>query len=470
MAPSGPVRARPGDEGTRKAGRPAAPAILRPVEITPPELLPERLRQTLAGPARGLVQAVVDEALARGPQPFLVGGCVRDLLLGQAPAREPLDLDVVLEGGDALPVAEALAARHGWRLTAHRRFRTATLQAGPVSLDLATARRERYPRPGVLPVVETPATLDQDLFRRDFTINAMALGLAPEAFGRLRDPYGGHSDLAAGLLRVLHDRSFQDDATRLWRACRYAVRLGLRLERQTSTLARRDAAFVMSVGPDRVRHELERIYLEPRPERALALAHRYGLLAQVHPALEWDRWLARRFVAARRLYSGTAGQPGKAAAEGLAWRYWGLLVYRLPARQLSEVLRSLRITGRHAAVLESLPSLKRAVARLAPGSRPSSIARRLDPFDLAAVQLAGLAQEPPARRRLVARYLARMRPLRPTLRGDDLTALGVGRGPALGRILGALRAARLDKRVKTREDETALVRRLLRAGRRGRRR
>ncbi|MBI3953500.1 MAG: CCA tRNA nucleotidyltransferase [Chloroflexi bacterium] len=429
------------------------------MEILPTEALPERLRAALAGAAQGPVQAVAEEALGRGARPFLVGGSVRDLLLG---LRAPVDLDIVLEG-DAPPVAAALAQRYGWGLTEHRRFRTAVLRAGPLRLDLTSARRERYPRPGALPLVETPAGLEADLFRRDFTVNAMALSLSPESFGHLHDPYGGRSDLAAGLLRVLHDRSFEDDATRLWRACRYAGRLGLRLERRTARLARRDAGFVMSVGPDRVRHDLERVLREECPEKALALAHRCGLLAQVHPALLWDRWLSRRYAAARRLCAVATPSAGG----NLPDVYWCLWLYRLRAPQIVGVLTALKLAGRRAALLEAIPALRVTVARLAPGARPSAVARRLDPFEPVLLQAACLAAGPGPRRRLLERYLTELRPLRPLLRGNDLTALGLPAGPALSQALAALRAARLDKRVKTREDEVALVRRLLRAGRPG---
>ncbi|MSQ33161.1 MAG: CCA tRNA nucleotidyltransferase [Dehalococcoidia bacterium] len=441
------------------------------MELPPPEALPQLLRQALAGEAQGPLQAVVAESLARGLRPFLVGGFVRDLLLGQP---TPHDLDLVLPG-DAIPVARALEEKPGWHVLVHGRFRTAALRAGAIGLDLATARRERYARPGALPSVEAPASLEEDLFRRDFTVNAMALSLAPDSFGRLHDPYGGRHDLAAGLLRVLHERSFKDDATRLWRACRYAARLGLRLETRTGRLARRDAGYIMSVGHDRVRHELERIFQEERPEKALALAQRYRLLVQIHPALTWDGWLSRRLAAARR----TSGSPwfipqgalprtnlteANLTSANLSSLYWGLWLYRLEASALGEVLRTLNIAGRRALPLEALPGVKRKVARLAQGSRPSALARRLDPFDPLSLQVAYLAQGPGARRRLLAHYLQEGRPTRPLLRGADLQALGVPAGPALGRILEALRDARLDKRVKTREDEAALVRRLVASG------
>ena len=432
------------------------PDILRPMELPSPEVLPQLLRQALAGEAQGPLQAVVAESLARGVRPFLVGGFVRDLLLGRP---LPHDLDIVLPG-DAVPVAQALKQKQGWHVLVHGRFHTATLRAGAIGLDLATARRERYARPGALPSVEAPASLEEDLFRRDFTVNAMALSLAPDSFGRLHDPYEGRRDLAAGLLRVLHERSFQDDATRLWRACRYAARLGLRLERRTSRLAHRDAGYIMSVGRDRVRHELERILQEERPEKALALAQRYRLSVQVHSALTWDGWLSRRFAAARR----ASGSPEITPEGALPRQYWGLWLYRLEASALGEVLRTLNIAGRRALPLEALPDLKRRVARLAPGIRPSTLARRLDPFDPLSLHVAYLAQGPGARRRLLAHYLEEDRPTRPLLSGADLQALGVPAGPALGRILGALRDARLDKRVKTREDEAALVRRLVASG------
>ena len=181
---------------------------------------------------------------------YLVGGAVRDLIRGEGSA----DLDLAVEG-DAAALATELAARLHGSATVHERFGTATVRAGELSIDLAGTRRETYARPGALPTV-APAGLDEDLRRRDFSINAMALALARETLGELIDPHGGADDLDAGLIRVLHDASFTDDPTRILRALRYATRLGFTLASETEALLReaaQDDSFGTVSGPARSR-------------------------------------------------------------------------------------------------------------------------------------------------------------------------------------------------------------------------
>ncbi|MBI4299995.1 MAG: CCA tRNA nucleotidyltransferase, partial [Chloroflexi bacterium] len=181
---------------------------------------------------------------------YLVGGALRDLLLG----RSGPDMDLVVEG-DALRLAEALAAKLGARAIFHRRFGTAKLHKGSLVMDLATARAESYAHPGALPTVR-PGALKDDLFRRDFTINAMALGIAGDAAGAIVDPFDSRQDLAARLVRILHPQSFIDDATRIWRAVRYEQRLGFHIEAETERLLRRDVGMLKTISGPRLRREL----------------------------------------------------------------------------------------------------------------------------------------------------------------------------------------------------------------------
>ncbi|HEY1596999.1 MAG TPA: hypothetical protein VGF74_16495, partial [Thermoleophilaceae bacterium] len=197
---------------------------------------------------------------------FLVGGAVRDLLLG----RPTVDLDVAVEG-DARAVARELAGRLAGEAKEHERFGTATVTAGDLSVDLATTRRETYAEPGALPDVH-PAGLTEDLGRRDFTINAMALDLNGGDVGALEDPHGGRADLDAGLIRVLHGGSFVDDPTRLLRALRYEARFGFRMDEQTERLAREAAAGAgfATVSGARVRDELLDLLSEDEAPSAVA--------------------------------------------------------------------------------------------------------------------------------------------------------------------------------------------------------
>jgi tRNA nucleotidyltransferase (CCA-adding enzyme) len=215
---------------------------------------------------------------------YLVGGAVRDLLRGSA----SVDLDVAVEG-DAHAVARALAERLGGEATEHARFGTASVRARELHVDLARTRRETYARPGALPAV-APAPLADDLARRDFTINAMAIGLTGAGAGRLVDPHGGRADLRAGLVRVLHPRSFEDDPTRLLRALRYAARLGFALDPETERRARAAAASgaPRTVSGKRIADELLDLLAEPECAAAVERMRELGLDRALHPALAAD--------------------------------------------------------------------------------------------------------------------------------------------------------------------------------------
>ena len=209
----------------------------------------------------------------------VVGGAVRDALLGRVHLH---DLDLVVEG-DALALARAVAHRLGVPMTAHPRFGTAVLELphGEGHVDFISARRERYPRPGALPIVE-PGTLADDLARRDFTINAMALGLTGARTGSLVDPHGGAADLAAGLVRSLRADAFIEDPSRIVRAARYAGRLGFTIEPETRTAASGGVAG-LSWGSARAADELRRLLEEAAPGPALALLFELGARPGLHP-------------------------------------------------------------------------------------------------------------------------------------------------------------------------------------------
>ena len=240
-----------------------------------------RLESSLPPSGLALFQAVVRTAQDFDTPLFLVGGGIRDLL-----REEPLtDLDAAVEG-DAIRLASEAAARTGARFKPHRRFGVATLELGGDCIDLATARTEVYSRPGALPKV-SPGSIVDDLSRRDFTVNAMALALTGENAGTLLDPLGGEKDLEAGLIRALHLNSFVDDPTRLLRAARYEVRLGLSLEKDTEAWLEEavEGGALDSVSGDRVRNELGLAFHEPDPLKTLNRFKELGILAAIHPSL-----------------------------------------------------------------------------------------------------------------------------------------------------------------------------------------
>ncbi len=393
-----------------------------------PPITLERLR-TIAG--------------AAGGRAWLVGGPVRDLLLG----RPVTDLDVVVEAD-----AVALAARLPAEILKSTAFLTATVRwPDGETWDLATARTETYRAPGALPVAR-PTELAHDLLRRDFTINGLALSLSPEEWGAVTDVAGGVLDLRFKQIRVIHPNSFRDDPTRLFRAVRYAARLGFRMERVTRSLLDRAlrSRLVDKLTPDRLRHELERSWSEPDVLRQLAATERLGLLSAIEPGLAFKRDRLRQ----------TLELADRWVAEGLVApppRWLLCLLALLPGRDTTDVAR--RVDRRlrpnrsvSAALLACAEELARGPWRSGP---PSSIAVRLD--GLPEPVLVALAGRWPARTEEVGAYLRDWRQVKPRLSGTELEALGVPRGPALGELLRRLREARLDGRTGTKADERAVV-------------
>jgi tRNA nucleotidyltransferase (CCA-adding enzyme) len=354
---------------------------------------PERLTERLAA-LPGIERL---RAAATGIAAYLVGGAVRDLLLG----RERADIDVAVEGEVA-----KLARRLGGEVRAHERFDTAVVRVDGLEVDLAAARSETYAQPGALPEIR-PASLAADLARRDFTVNAMAVPLAGDP--KLIDPYGGREDLQRGELRVLHPRSFDDDPTRALRAARYAARYGFAPERVTADLIRR--ADLSTVSRDRVEAELRKLAAEPEARRAFELLGGWGLLELQPGALE----LA---AAAGEL---TAAEP------------WLQVAPRADA-VLAAAL------GRGVAEARQLASAEPV--------RPSEaveLARGRSGVELALARALGAEW--------LDRYLAEWRGVRLEIDGRDLIAEGVTEGPAVGRGLREALRAKLDGEVHGRGEE-----------------
>ena len=370
---------------------------------------------------------------------FLVGGAVRDLLLGRA----TVDLDVAIEG-DARVVARELAERLGGEAVEHERFGTASVRAGDLVVDLATTRRETYSEPGALPDVQR-AGLTEDLGRRDFTINAMALGLNGDVAGVLEDPHGGRDDLEAKVIQVLHGQSFIDDPTRLLRALRYEARFGFRMDEQTEALAREAAAgpgFSTVSGP-RVRDELLDLLREDEAPAAVERMRELGLDRALDPNIEADPEL----VAGTQLACAETG--ADRALAGLA-----ALVSSAPDK-LGDWLEDLHI-GRPAtdAVMRAAVKGPQLASTLRNELTPSAVHAVLscEPPEALALALARGAPGDP-----VLHYLADLRGIRLEITGNDLLEAGVPQSPALGRALEETLRRKLDGQVSGRHDELKLA-------------
>jgi tRNA nucleotidyltransferase (CCA-adding enzyme) len=247
--------------------------------------LKQLLQESFQADQMRLLHLVRDAATGRSLPLYMVGGAVRDLAMG----RRLSDFDLIVEG-DAIALAHSLASQHGGGVTAHTKFGTAKwflpepLKAGHDTLDLISARSETYRHPAALPTVAWGSITD-DLLRRDFTINAMAIRLDSSHFGELRDDLHGMQDLEQGLIRVLHAGAFVDDPTRMYRAVRYAARYGFRVVEETQALIPAALPYVQKLSAQRIRHELDLILDEPNAMSMLRQLDELGLLAAIHPSL-----------------------------------------------------------------------------------------------------------------------------------------------------------------------------------------
>ena len=404
--------------------------------------LSRQIEEYLPRPLLKLVKQISRQGAKLDQKVYLVGGVVRDLLLGYP----NFDLDLVVEG-DAVKLAQQVTETGQARLLAHKRFGTAKLKYDDFTLDLATARKETYARPGALPAV-TPGTLIDDLIRRDFSINAMAMSLTTDNYGQLIDPYQGKNDLEHRLIRVLHSRSFSDDATRILRGVRYEQRFGFEFEAQTADLLERDIPMLDTISGDRIRHELELILKEQRPERAIERLGELGVLARINSSLKGDGWIADKFDRARRL---------KKPAQ-LPSLFFCLLVYSLNETDIEQLLVRLNIPAKLSRAMRDTVRLKTRLPLLdEPSLKPSQIHYLLTEYETLAIQTDAIATESPTVRRSLQLFLTKLRYVRTALDGEDLKKLGVSPGPEMGRVLRMLHKAKLDGEVCTRADEKKLA-------------
>lgn len=430
--------------------------IARPAVSLAPRL--DHLESTDGAARLWLLRVAGKVAEGLGTPVFAVGGFVRDLLLGRAAP----DVDLVVEG-DGVAFARLLREEIGGNVAIHETFGTASIEetvspsgAALGRIDVASARRERYDAPGALPVVSA-ATVEEDLRRRDFSVNALALALQAPAFGRLLDPLGSRLDLGKRRLRPLHPLSFVEDPTRIFRAARYAARLGFRLD----AMGLRAVKLALAVGHypalsgQRLRAELDLLAAEPRGWRGFALLLRWGALRL------WD--------------SKYAASPGSVDRVRDAVRLCGLvkqagidlnrstvtliaLFTDQPRAVVTRCLGRLAYSGEPARLVQEA-AMTGPLARQLDGTRwrsRSEIAEALASRPIQVLAGAWIRGGRRARRR-IEWFLRRGRSVRPLLSGDDVIALGVPPGPAVGNCLAALRRLRLDGLVRTRNHERALV-------------
>jgi len=394
-------------------------------------------------------------AYSMGWSVFIVGGFVRDLLLG----NENFDIDLVIEG-DGILYAEKLSEELGANLTIHRDFGTATLNLSEnFKLDIATSRREFYPRPASLPHVK-PAPLKEDLFRRDFTVNAMAISINPSDFGRLIDFFGGRRDLRERKVRVLHVRSFIDDPTRIFRAIRFEQRYNFCIEKITERLiklALREGVFQLLSGK-RIKEELKQILEEDRPEKNVYRMQKLGILKVIQPGIYLNssrEMIFDKLIDTIARYEILTGEKSKRWLIRLS-----VLLKDLTEKEIENFCSKYSFTREEReTILASSKKADKIVERLTvPEMKPSSIYYLLRSYPPEALILAmAIAKNDIVEKRIVL-YLSHLQKIELEITGDDLKKMGYKPSPEFSRILEETKKAKLDGLVKTVEEEVEFIR------------
>jgi tRNA nucleotidyltransferase (CCA-adding enzyme) len=408
---------------------------------------------------------------------FVVGGFVRDLLLG----RPNLDVDLVIEG-DGIAYARALAKAAKGTVKIHDRFGTAiVIFPNGFKLDVATARTEYYEYPTALPTVER-SSIKKDLYRRDFTINTLAIRLNTGRFGELIDFFGGQRDLSEKTIRVLHSLSFVEDPTRVFRAVRFEQRYGFRLGKETLALIRGAVKMDLfrRLSSSRLSDELILLLSEEEPRKSMACLGEVDLLRFIHPALKWSARLDALLKAVQealiwyklsslswldRKVEETGQSSGATPGRLDAWLvYFMALMEVIPGRAVGETIKRLGLPERHAEKIRigrySSSSLLRRLARRPP-LRPAETYRVLVGLSDETLLFLIAKTRLESVKRQIAAYLTTYRHVKPTLTGTDLKALGLKPGPIFRKILDRLLDARLNGEVQTEADEKDLVKRII---------
>ncbi len=430
-----------------------------PGRIAQPRNLRSLMKNRLPARLFSLLQQAGETAERHRAPVYAVGGFVRDLLL----AIPNVDVDVAVEG-TGIGFAKAFAHQHRARITVHERFGTATL-AFPDGhkLDVATARTEQYDYPAALPTVE-PSSIRNDLGRRDFTINTLAIRLNTPHFGELVDGCGGRQDLRDKTIRVLHDRSFFEDPTRVFRAIRFEQRLDFRLSKETAILIKEAVhrKLVHRLSPSRLTDAILQALSEREPAKVLARLADFHLLQCIHPQLKWSPELARRLNRVEKTIAWHARLDSRRPLQ--SWVIYSMaFMAALPQPAVEAALSRFKPPRRQA---RSILWIRQEGERLLwslnqrPRVNPSETVRALRdlPDETLVFLLATTKSE--TGKRTIAAVLTASQHITPILTGKDLKAMGLKPGPLYKKILDRLLDARLHGTIKTEADERKLVGRL----------
>jgi tRNA nucleotidyltransferase (CCA-adding enzyme) len=416
------------------------------------ERLPERIRDLLMECGR------VGDAL--GVSVYAVGGFVRDLLMGV----ENLDLDIVVEG-DGIRFAEAFEGKSPCRIRTHKKFGTAIiLFPDRLKIDVATARLEIYDAPGALPTVER-GSIRMDFYRRDFTINTLAIQLNPRAFGELIDFFGGVKDIKEKVIRVLHNLSFVDDPTRVFRAIRFEQRFGFQIAKPTHHLMKNAVkmGFLDRLSGGRVLSEIILILQEDNPIPALKRMRDFDLFRFFHSSLRFDEEGEALFERIHHVVSWFDLLFLEERYERWLIYFYGL-VDPLKEREIEELCERLALNPRERdRVISGKRQADQILLQLFSWVSSNFEPKRSEIFGVldslsTEVKLFMMAKTTQlATRRYISIYFTQLKDTRPLLKGGDLIRMGIKPGPSIKKTLSDLLKARLDEQVVTRQDEMEFI-------------
>lgn len=402
---------------------------------------------------KDILDKTASAARESGGKIYLVGGVVRDLLLG----RPIFDLDLVVEG-DAIALAKRISEKFSLDFKKHHSFGTATVYFGEDKIDLATSRRETYAHNGALPKVE-PASLNEDLFRRDFTINAMAVSLNKEDHGALIDPYQGMADLKKGLLKILHDKSFLDDPTRILRAIRFSERFSFKLEGKTAKLMKQalDSGVVALVNPHRWRDEIILILNEKDPIKALKRLNSVVSLFFIDKRIKLspaDFKLFKRVKEAIDFYDRRFF--GHRKIDG--WLvYFAVILNKLSAVEIAQVCHKFGFKKGETIRLVSIKQNERVIKDLSGSIKPSRIFALIDQLSYETIIFYYACSSNKYLRRNIGYYINKLSHLRLGVKGEDLKRIGLSPQELYGKVLAKLLEEKMDKNIDSKTQELKLA-------------
>ncbi|MBT9537626.1 MAG: CBS domain-containing protein, partial [Nitrospirae bacterium] len=387
-----------------------------------------------------------------GINAYLVGGSVRDLLRGE----ENLDIDIVVEG-DGISFAKLFGRKLNAKVRIHERFGTAKIITDNLKLDVATARTEYYESPASLPKVET-SSIKKDLYRRDFTINTLAVKLNLKDFGLLIDFFGGQRDLREKIIRVIHNLSFIEDPTRAFRAIRFSERFGFKLSKHTETLIKSTLKLDLfsRLSGARLYEELLLAFNETEPVKTLKTLSEFGLLKVIHPGLLFNNELESAL---------------QSMFETLAW-FNLLFLEESPDRgalYLMALLSTLKEEERNTAVERLAPpprvremttkgiAQSRDILNKLPSNDPAGLYHVLNGVNLEILLFSMAQSKSKQKQKAISQYLIELRKIKPILKGKDLQKIGIKPGPVYSKLFSELLDEKLSGRLKTKEDEERFV-------------